>query len=125
MYPVTVTDRSGRPLQCGELVVASDDALVWEAQVHARTHLFDWLDAWTVSVAIVERLQKLGVDRIRYVVGDRGGEVYEVGLATFAEQAQSLDGVNWRWKDGPTWALPRERWARYAGKSKQLALFSN
>ena len=125
VYPVTVTDPSGRQLQCGELVVAPDDALVWEAHVHARTHLFDWLDAWTVSVAIVERLKELGADRIRYVVDDRNGEVYEVGLATFVEHAQSLDGVNWRWKTGPTWALPRERWEHYAGKSRQLALFSN
>lgn len=88
-----------------------------------RKHLYRHLDAWTVSETILKQLQDLEVTRIRLVVTDQAGEIYEVALDKFVELAEPLDQSGWRQQTEAQYALARRRWERRGNPAKQLALF--
>jgi len=112
----------GKRIPRGKIVVDDDDVRTWETRVRESKHLFRALDAWTVSETVLRQLVELRVGRIRYVVADRDGEIYEVDLDKFRALAQELDQSGWKAATEVQYALPRRLWKRRESAHKQLAL---
>ncbi len=85
-------------------------------------HLYRRMDAWTLSATILTQLQDLEVERIRLIVADQGGEIYQVSLAAFLNRAEPLDQSEWCQRTEEQYALPRRFWERRENAHKQLAL---
>ncbi len=124
MRQVTVVGPEGRTILRGKIVV-EDGVRIWETKVRESRHLFRALDAWTLSETILRQLQDLEVERIRLIVADRDGEIYEVSVADFLKQAELLDQSTWSNRTEEQYALPRKHWELKRGSTHrplQLAL---
>jgi hypothetical protein len=123
MREITVLRADGQVIPRGRIVVDRDGLRTWECRVRESKHLYKRLDAWTVSKVILKQLQDLGVERIRFIVLDQGGEIYEVSLAEFLELAEPLDQSGWKQETEPQYGLARRHWQKRESAVRQLALF--
>lgn len=116
-------DLNGRRIPRGRIVKSADGTLTWETQVREDRHLFRTKDAWTLTDTVLKQLIAYGVERIRLKVRDTG-EIYEVELKTFLNEAEKLDQTGWKAHTERQFALPRDEWhlVSPAQPARQLAL---
>ncbi len=113
---------NGRRIPRGRIVVDPDGSRTWECRVRERKHLYRAFDAWTISETVLKQLNDLNIGRIRLIVVDRDGEIYEVDLETFKSLAEELDQSGWKLATERQYALPRRLWRKRGAVGRQLAL---